>query len=212
MPGDNAAERNFVRIDTLLPLRYHFLTPSKYRREKSRILMDRQAQVNPFLQLMERWSLQDEQGMRGGDLERLIVPVLAVMNEKLDHILAILNPNDPMALRFEAPQWVNISGSGIGLILQENFPLDTALFLELLLPFPFPLMVKAIGRVTRVEPVDANHLDADQQQWYVGTQFDVIREEDREAIIRYIFREQRVALRARNVSTSPSVSERLPTL
>lgn len=212
MPGDNAEERNFVRIDTLLPLRYHFLTPSKYRREKSRILMDRQAQVNPFLQLMERWSLQDEQGMRGGDLERLIVPVLAVMNEKLDHILAILNPNDPMALRFEAPQWVNISGSGIGLILQENFPLDTALFLELLLPFPFPLMVKAIGRVTRVEPVDADHLDADQQQWYVGTQFDVIREEDREAIIRYIFREQRVALRARNVSTSPSVSERLPTL
>jgi PilZ domain len=212
MPGDNAEERNFVRIDTLLPLHYHFLTPNKYRREKSRILMDRQAQVNPFLQLMERWSLQDEQGMRGGDLDRLIVPVLAVMNEKLDHILAILNPNDPMALRFEAPQWVNISGSGIGLILQENFPLDAALLLELLLPFPFPLMVKAIGRVTRVEPVDADHLDADQQQWYVGTQFDVIREEDREAIIRYIFREQRVALRARSVSTSPSVSERLPTL
>jgi hypothetical protein len=169
--------------------------------------MDRQAQVNPFLQLMERWSLQDEQGMRGGDLERLIVPVLAVLNEKLDHILTILNPDDPMALRFETPQWVNISGSGIGLILQENFPLDTALFLELLLPFPFPLMVKAISRVNRVDPIDADHLNADQEQWYVGTQFDVIREEDREAIIRYIFREQRVALRARNVYTSPSVSE-----
>ena len=29
--------------------------------------------------------------------------------------------------------------------------------------------------------------------------FDVIHEEDREVIIRYVFREQRVALRARNL-------------
>jgi hypothetical protein len=207
MPEDNVEERDFVRIDTLLPLHYQPLTPSAYRREKSRILTARQARVNPFLQLMERWGSQDEQGVRGGELERLIVPVLAAMNEKLDHLLAILNPSDPMALRFEAPQTVNISGSGVGLILEETFPLDTALDLELLLPFAFPLIVKAIGRINRVEPLDADH-----QQWYIGTQFDVIREEDREAIIRYIFREQRVALRARNVPTTPLKADHLPML
>jgi hypothetical protein len=136
-----------------------------------------------------------------------MMPVLAAMNEKLDHILAILNPSDPMALRFEAPQPVNISGSGVGLISMETFPLDTALVLELVLPFAFPLIVKAIGRINRVEPLDAGH-----QQWYIRSQFDVIREEDREAIIRYIFREQRVALRARNVLTTPLKVDPLPTL
>jgi c-di-GMP-binding flagellar brake protein YcgR len=135
--------------------------------------------------------------MQGGELERFIVTVLAAMNEKLAHILATINPSNPMALRFEAPQPVNISGSGVGLILEETFPLDTALILELLLPFAFPLIIKAIGRINRVEAVDA-----DYQQWYIGTQFDVIHEEDREAIIRYIFREQRVALRARNIPTT----------
>jgi hypothetical protein len=198
MSEDNIEERNFVRIDTLLPLHYRPLTPSEYRREKSRILMDHQACLNPFLQLMDRWGSQDEQGMRGGELERLIVPVLAAINEKLDHLLAILNPSDPMALRFESPQPVNISGSGVGLFSGETFPLDTALIMEFLLPFAFPLIVKAIGRIIRVELLEAEH-----QQWYVVTQFDVIREEDREAIIRYVFREQRVALRARNVPTAP---------
>jgi hypothetical protein len=33
----------------------------------------------------------------------------------------------------------------------------------------------------------------------MGMKFDVIHEEDREAIIRYIFREQRIALRARSL-------------
>jgi c-di-GMP-binding flagellar brake protein YcgR len=59
------------------------------------------------------------------------------------------------------------------------------------------LIIKAIGRINRVQAVDA-----DYQQWYIGTQFDLIHEEDREAIIRYIFREQRVALRARNIPTT----------
>jgi PilZ domain len=197
MPEDNVEERDFVRIDTLLPLHYHSLTLSEYSWEKSRILMDRQSRINPFLQLMERWGSQDEPSMRRGELERFIVTVLAAMNEKLAHILATINPSNPMALRFEAPQPVNISGSGVGLILEETFPLDTALILELLLPFAFPLIIKAIGRINRVEAVDA-----DYQQWYIGTQFDVIHEEDREAIIRYIFREQRVALRARNIPTT----------
>jgi hypothetical protein len=197
MPEDNVEERDFVRIVTLLPLHYHSLTLSEYSWEKSRILMDRQSRINPFLQLMERWGSQDEPSMRRGELERFIVTVLAAMNEKLAHILATINPSNPMALRFEAPQPVNISGSGVGLILEETFPLDTALILELLLPFAFPLIIKAIGRINRVEAVDA-----DYQQWYIGTQFDVIHEEDREAIIRYIFREQRVALRARNIPTT----------
>jgi hypothetical protein len=66
MPEDNVEERDFVRIDTLLPLHYQPLTPSEYRREKSRILMDRQGRDNPFFQLMDRGGSQDEQGLRGG--------------------------------------------------------------------------------------------------------------------------------------------------
>jgi hypothetical protein len=188
-------EREFVRIETQLPLRYRPLSPAEYRREKARILTDRQARMHPFLPLMERWSSQDEQGARNSELERLIGPVLAAMNEKLDRIMAILNPADPIALRFEEPKTLTISGAGVGVILHECFSPDTVLALEFLLPFPFPLQIKAIGKVNRVAP-----LDLDPQHWHTGVKFDVIHEEDREAVIRYIFREQRIALRTRNTT------------
>ena len=41
--------------------------------------------------------------MRGGESERLIIPILAAMNEKLDRILSIIDPSDPIALRFKEP-------------------------------------------------------------------------------------------------------------
>jgi hypothetical protein len=189
----------FVRIDTHLPLHYQRLEPMACRREKARILMDRQARMNPFLQLMERWGSQEEQSARGAELERLVGPVLAIMNEKLDRILATLNPADPIALRFEEPRALNISGAGIRLTLPEGFPVDTVLALDFILPFPFPLHVKAIGRVHSIEP-----LDLEPQRWYTTLYFVVIHEEDREALIRYIFREQRIALRTRNISLPSS--------
>jgi len=149
-----------------------------------------------MLQLIERLASQDKQGLRGGELERLIVPVLAALHEKLDRVLFLLNPQDPVALRFADPQPVNLSGSGLGLTTGEPFLLDAHLGLELLLPLAFPLVIKAIGKVSRVQP-----WDQEKHQWLIGVRFEVIREEDREAIIHYIFREQRIALRARNTPT-----------
>jgi PilZ domain len=194
MGRENTEEREFVRVETQLPLHYRQLSPGEYRREKARILLDRQARINSLFQLVERWSSQDEQGMRGGESERLIIPILAAMNEKLDRILSLIDPSDPLALRFKEPHSLNIRGAGMGLVAKECFPLETTLALELVLPFPFPLTIKAIGKVNRVES-----LDGENQQWDIGMKFDVIHEEDREAIIRYIFREQRIALRARSL-------------
>ncbi len=107
MARENPEDREFVRIETQLPLHYQPLSPGEYRREKARILLDRQARINPLFQLMERWPPQDEQGMRGGELERLIIPMFAAMNDKLDRILATLDPSHPMALRFEEPHLID---------------------------------------------------------------------------------------------------------
>lgn len=236
-------KREFVRLNTQLPLRYRVLRPAEYRREKARILTTHQDRAIPLLQLAERWASQDTQGKRERELQRLMVPVLATMHEKLDRILChlnprdfvalrfleprpvnlsgsglggrgelqrrmvpalaamhekldrilfSLNPHDPVALRFEKPLPVNLSGSGLGLTAEEPLSPETTLALELLLPFLAPLVIKAIGRVSRVQP-----LDPEKRQWHIGIAFEVIHEEDREAIIRYISREQRIALRAR---------------
>jgi len=194
MARENTEEREFVRAETQLPLHYRQLSAGEYRREKARILLDRQARINSLFQLVERRYSQDEQGMRAGESERLMIPILAAMNDKLDRILSIIDPSDPIALRFKEPQSINISGAGMGWVAKECFPLETTLALELVLPLPFPLTIKAIGKVNRVES-----LDGENQQWAIGMKFDVIHEEDREAIIRYIFREQRIALRARSL-------------
>ena len=50
--------------------------------------------------------------MRAGESERLMIAILAAMNEKLDRILSIIDLSDPIALRFKEPQSINISGAG----------------------------------------------------------------------------------------------------
>ena len=56
MARENTEEREFVRVETQLPLHYRQLSPGEYRREKARILLDRQARINSLFQLVERWS------------------------------------------------------------------------------------------------------------------------------------------------------------
>lgn len=56
MARENTEEREFVRVETQLPLHYRQLSPGEYRREKARILLDRQARINFLFQLVERWS------------------------------------------------------------------------------------------------------------------------------------------------------------
>ena len=106
--------REFVRIDTQLPLRYRVLSPAEYRREKARILTAHQGWASPLLQLAEHWASHDKQGKRKAELERFMVPVLAALHEKLDRILFHMNPRDFVALRFQDPQPGTISGYALG--------------------------------------------------------------------------------------------------
>jgi hypothetical protein len=47
--------------------------------------------------------------MQAGESERLMIAILAAMNEKLDRILSIIDLSDPIALRFKEPQSININ-------------------------------------------------------------------------------------------------------
>ena len=88
-------------------------------------------------------------------------------------------------------QQVDISASGIGFVSDE--PLESGSLLEMrLIMLPSYLGILTYGRVAHCKP------DNDQPDGYqIGTEFTLMRESDREALIQHILRKQMEQIRAR---------------
>jgi len=142
-------------------------------------------------------------GLRGGfsqgmghlrdELQQTSIPAplldyLESMNAKLDTILGLLHQT---SIQNEYPITATISQiSGAGVQFSANHDLHMGDHLELVITLSrFPLyLVNAVGVITR------------QEQTVSGTdvrvlEFTSIRDNDREAIIHYVFREQREMIR-----------------
>ncbi|GJL66071.1 MAG: hypothetical protein NPIRA05_10420 [Nitrospirales bacterium] len=86
---------------------------------------------------------------------------------------------------------VNLSGSGIRFKTENEFSVDSALVLRLILR-PF-VPIQAIGKVVRTSLVQKN----EESYFETAVQFTEISEDDREAIIRHIIRSQAIIQRHR---------------
>ncbi len=142
-------------------------------------------------------------GLRGGfnqgvthlrdELQQTAVPAplldyLEAMNAKLDTILGLLHQT---SIEQDYPLTGTISQiSGAGVQFFTNHPLAVGDHLELVITLSrFPLyLVNAVGTVTRNNPTSQ-----DTSLWVL--EFTSIRDNDREAIIHYVFREQREIIR-----------------
>jgi hypothetical protein len=125
---------------------------------------------------------------KGVNIPDAMLDYLETINSKLDMLLSIANQEQ---LRQHFPIVVNIVEiSGAGLIFwaeDHDFALKDKIELVLFLS-QFPLqMVSAMGRIHREE----EHVG--RKHWVVD--FTSIREYDREAIVRYVFQQQREQIR-----------------
>ncbi|MCL1939589.1 MAG: hypothetical protein FWG04_02880 [Desulfovibrionaceae bacterium] len=122
----------------------------------------------------------------------IMLRFLAEMDRKLDAVLSLLQ-SESLAQEFpEEGHIVELSGQG--LVLECNAELSTGSYIELLLRLEeYPIrMVSTLSRVERPRPVA---ILPDMHSHAYDVTYTSIAEEDREAVIRFVFSEERKRIR-----------------
>jgi len=124
-------------------------------------------------------------------------PDLAAYLRALDHKFEILGRallNQDADLSSEPAQPVNLSAGGVSLYTREAVPLGQLLEIRMLL-FPSFTGLLAYGEVVASEPLAPG--ECDPYTFQLRLEFTLLRENDRELLIRHVLRRQSDALRER---------------
>ncbi|MFK4764954.1 PilZ domain-containing protein [Desulfobaculum sp. SPO524] len=135
----------------------------------------------------------EELDLSGANLQEPLVNFLESINSKLDALLGIIG-QERLETEFDHTiEVVELSGAGLAFTCDASFTPGDSLEFALLLG-QFPLRVAAaVGNV-----VQKRHHENGAPIWAVD--FTSVRESDQEAIVRFVFREQRERIRERKWS------------
>ena len=129
----------------------------------------------------------------------LLLQVLTRIDWLLTSVLKTLGRDKELKQVIPEFMTVNLSGSGIRFISDQEFPTNSLLILRLILR-PF-IPIQAVGKVLRVCPM--KHVE--ESRFEIAVEFTEIAPADREAIIRQILRSQATTQRVRHSQTPDSV-------
>jgi hypothetical protein len=129
---------------------------------------------------------------RETSLDSGLVEFLLYMDEKVDHIIAMLSKHEARGVFYEG-RGLDISGAGMKLEVDDRIQSGQIIHAHFILS-RFPLVViDVFGEVVRVVPIDREG----KKRYQLGIRFADISESDREKVIAYVFRRQREAIRGR---------------
>ena len=128
-----------------------------------------------------------------GDFNLLSLRLLWEISNKLNRLIDILEHNDLRDLEKWEARVLDLSGSGIRISSPREINVDEYLQLEMDIPLLPIAVVACIGKVVWTKSITGK----DSVRWEAGLKFVAINEDDREEIIRFIFQQQRMLLRAR---------------
>jgi len=185
--------RSAVRIDDHIPFEYELLSQEQYEKElkdfsKNTSGLDQLELKYPFFS----W-IQDKYKEIEGDIsigDQVILDLLISLNEKLDSLINILIKDewpDKKNLCFKKPSYINISGAGIRFVSDHEIKKDSFLKIQICIPLFPAFVIPALGKVTWTKKEGHNYK--------IGIKFTAIHEDDRDALIHYIFIRQRKLIR-----------------
>lgn len=129
----------------------------------------------------------------------LLLQVLTRIDWLLTSVLKTLGRDEKVKQAIPEFMTVNLSGSGVRFLANQEFAIESFLILRFILR-PF-IPIQTVGKVLRVRPI----MDGGEQRFETAAEFTEIADADREAIIRHILRSQATIQRARHSQTHGSV-------
>jgi len=180
-------KRKAVRVDDYLPFEYEILSKEEYEKEAKIFpktnsgIEQLELKYPSFYKLQFKYTVDEEIS----PTEQAILDLLIIINNKLDALIRLMKKEIEVENTcLKDPSYVNISGMGIMFISKDPIPVGTFLRLRICIPLFPSFVIPALGEVVRCNKKEPLFHE-------VGVKFAAIHEDDREALIQYIFIKQR---------------------
>ena len=138
-----------------------------------------------------------------------MVKILFHLDQKIDIVLARqdeilkkITSQDHEEDIYETGECIDISGTGVNILISENLSKETLLELNIEPPIHPAIQIIALGKIARVCP----SRDKEKSGCEISVVFSAINEDDREALIKYIFQRQHELISSRKRSDSSSTT------
>jgi hypothetical protein len=206
----NSGNRDAVRIHDTFPIKYNIITQKEYDKKESlyisRRTINRSAGKRKEAEAFSfDWSaIEDEE-----DFDPVLVKILFRLDQKIDIVLARqdeilkkITSQDHEEDTYETGECIDISGTGINMLIPGNLSKETMLELNIEPHIHPAIQIIALGRIARVCP----SRDNEKSGYEISVAFTAINEDDREALIKYIFQRQRELISSRKRSDPSSTT------
>jgi len=178
-------QRGNVRVDDILKVDYRKISHKDYKK----------CENNPEVIFKNTFGEPSkvpeiEGKIEGVNLE-LLYKLIYQTNLKIDRILDILETKDNERHASVGNECVNISGSGIKFATNHHFLIGNIIALRIFLPIDLVSgsWINVLGKVMSVAESDS------ENKYNTAVKFIDLPEDDREIIIKYVFKRQRELLR-----------------
>lgn len=209
--NENSDEsRNSVRIPDSFTIHYNVVTQKEYNKKASlyisRCTANRTAVKSSDVETFSfDWShIEDEV-----DFDPVLVKILFYLDQKIDKVISnqekILKKFDTveeMQDASEAGECIDISGSGVHMLITEELNPGSLLELTIEPLINPPIQIILLGKLSRV----CQSKDNENNGFEASVTFTAINEDDRENLIKYIFQRQRELISSRKKSDDLSSS------
>ncbi len=185
--------RSHLRIDAFLIFEYKEITDTGVLQKRKKYIHTMSPDSEGYVFTPSR-TISDETDLQTSIPPELINEINSI-HRKLDFIIKFLGKTDQENIFNKDPEEVNISGSGMRFTTTEEYKPGDFLDIKLVLPISSGIIIETIGQVVRVNTLADAVQKNDAVRYAIAVKFITINEDDREFIIRYVFKRQRELLR-----------------
>jgi len=186
--------RTHLRVDAFLQFSYCKISETEYAEKRKRYIQNTTQENDPYLYPPSRYGSEESDS---ASIPIEIIQEIHSIHRKLDFIIKFLGKSAQEEDIFnKKPVEVNISGSGLKFICDEALSRNDLLDIKMVLPVSSGIIIDLVGQVTRSTPVADTSSENAKGLREVAARFVAVNEDDREFIIRYVFRRQRELLRS----------------
>ena len=185
------SRREYVRVDDILRVDYLEIPQEDYKRceNKPEIIFK-----DIFGKPLKAPEIEEANS-------ELLYKLIYQANLKIDRILDILESKDNKGYMSSGSECVNISGSGMSFVANRSFSIRDIIALRVFLPLVSRTWINVLGEVT------SSAESGQENKYAVSVRFVELSEDDREMIVRYVFKRQRELLRLTSDAKSREIAE-----
>lgn len=190
-----SGNRKSARIPDTFIINYKII-PQKVFEEKASFYIDRRTSNRPASKRYDpdAFSLDWSSIENDLDYSPFLAKIFSYMDKKIDmllykqeEILKHFASQDKQHVTGKTGECIDISASGINMLVPEKLQKETILELSIEPPIYPPFCIIALGKVRRVNLTR----NKEKSGYVISTNFVAINEDDREELIKYIFKRQR---------------------